>query len=727
MTSESTLARVGAVIINFHRIHDCAALAKSLIEHHGLDGAMIIVVSNGESDENLSDARRIVPPEVRIEELPNPGYAAAANRGFALLGEPDFFLILTHDVELGKECIQLMLSHLVCTPRVGLVGPLVLDRREPRVVWSAGGSRTRWRRLPQHRLAGASLTEVLSCSPARVDWVEGAVLLVRGSVLQDIGGLSEAYFLYMEDVDLGSRVRARGWSVDCVRAARAWQSPGGGLSVFLSVRNLMRLLIAERSYSSIELVHPGVSGSLGGRMDEAGSPTSTIVRACPWPLAGHVRCRASGSHSATRGSELRGHFLPVLGLVGLLLLVGGRYKHLRTIMITCTVVVGFTAGALGVLVPVRIVLIPVFLGLILSSRIRPGIKPIGLLVAMLAISWQVVGITDHVTAEYVTRLVFDLPLAFLAGMGLDQSDHRVLHRAMAVAASISSVLALIETLQGRWLFSNALLTTVLTRNGSTRALAAAEHPLTLAALLTASIPAIIACSWPRTVRVLLVLLVGVGIYTTGSRGALATAALMLLVIALAQKRFRMLVRGRALATAAAAAAVVALSYLILTAGPLGSETSSDSVRASAEYRPILYKAAGNSLVHHPFGHGLGGPPHGIYLVPSPFGVLDVADTVDSEYALLAFTLGYVGLAIALFMVWRVISRGGLVNATNQSALSILICGTFLALDSWIGLGSLLAVLLGASRPNATTEGERDEKDRTESTRPSAALHPRIRL
>ena len=244
MEPANAAGQLGVVIVNYHRIDDCVQLVQSLGVDHGIGGEIVNIVSNGEDPVRLAHARVSLPAGCQVEDLPNPGYAAAVNHGFVALGRPRFLLVLTHDVSLEPGSVDVLVEHLDREARCALAGPLLMDSRKDDVVWSAGGTRSSVRRLPDHLFRGMNASAVApEASPCA--WVDGAAYLLRGAAWEEIGGLPEEYFVYMEDVDLGARVRSRGWEVQCVPSAVARQAPGDAQSVFLAVRNFLMLLTAE--------------------------------------------------------------------------------------------------------------------------------------------------------------------------------------------------------------------------------------------------------------------------------------------------------------------------------------------------------------------------------------------------------------------------------------------------------------------------------------------------
>jgi GT2 family glycosyltransferase len=65
-------------------------------------------------------------------------------------------------------------------------------------------------RLADHLLLGAYYDH---SRPRRVDWAEGAFVLLRREAFDEVGGFDTRQFMYAEEVDLAWRLAKRGWSV----------------------------------------------------------------------------------------------------------------------------------------------------------------------------------------------------------------------------------------------------------------------------------------------------------------------------------------------------------------------------------------------------------------------------------------------------------------------------------------------------------------------------------
>jgi GT2 family glycosyltransferase len=80
---------------------------------------------------------------------------------------------------------------------------------------------------------------------AEVDWITGAVMLLRGKALDQVGLMDERFFLYFEDEDLCCRMWQHGWKVCYTRSARAYHAHiAEGRKKILSKANFHHLLSA---------------------------------------------------------------------------------------------------------------------------------------------------------------------------------------------------------------------------------------------------------------------------------------------------------------------------------------------------------------------------------------------------------------------------------------------------------------------------------------------------
>jgi GT2 family glycosyltransferase len=151
----------------------------------------------------------------------NRGYGHGHNTVMGQL-ESDYHLVLNPDVELEADTLQVGLSFLQANEEVVLLSPKVygtggeqefLCKRYPSVlVLLLRGFAPKFvSRLFQKRLAAYEMRDVCS-SEQRVDVAiaSGCFMLARTSVLREVGGFNEHFFLYFEDFDLSLRLKSQG-------------------------------------------------------------------------------------------------------------------------------------------------------------------------------------------------------------------------------------------------------------------------------------------------------------------------------------------------------------------------------------------------------------------------------------------------------------------------------------------------------------------------------------
>lgn len=189
------------------------ALVAQLSPQVARVGGEILVVD----DASPVPVEDVVGARVVRREV-NGGFGTAVNTG-ARLARGELLAILNSDLSVQPDFLEAYLAAAlpwmpaVVAPRVVTPGhpgattfrfPTPLSLAAQRVALVAVRRSTSW---------GAWLigeTRVAATETALVDWVSGAAMLVPRSDFCDVGGFDERFHMYMEEVDLQHRLRARG-------------------------------------------------------------------------------------------------------------------------------------------------------------------------------------------------------------------------------------------------------------------------------------------------------------------------------------------------------------------------------------------------------------------------------------------------------------------------------------------------------------------------------------
>lgn len=205
------------IILEYGCPQEIAHCVAKFREHAAETSYEIIVTSNSRYSQAIK--RRLIQEYSGIHWLfneRNGGYAYAMNRGIeAAKGE--VIVLLNADACL-KSDIQPALGYLSENPKVALLGPKIVDsagdlQDSARPFLTPG---TALRRVIKKVFSGnnVSLEKGFAYDKSQpVDWVIGALLMVKRSAIEKVGLLDEGYFLYVEDMDWCRRFWEKGFEV----------------------------------------------------------------------------------------------------------------------------------------------------------------------------------------------------------------------------------------------------------------------------------------------------------------------------------------------------------------------------------------------------------------------------------------------------------------------------------------------------------------------------------
>lgn len=242
-------SRTWIVIVNY-RTPDLAieCLRSIAPEVADLCGGRVIVIDNasgGLSVEKLEAAITREGWSSWAEVMPlerNGGFAFGNNAGIrAALNAPEgveYVMLLNPDTLVRPGALKALLGFMQTHPEAGVAGSL-LETPEGGVDCSAhrihsplseldGSARLGIlsRLLQRHVVSPPPQSQAHAC-----DWVSGACMIMRRSVLETIGLMDEGYFLYFEEVDFCWRAKQAGFSVWYVPQARVMHLEGASTGI----------------------------------------------------------------------------------------------------------------------------------------------------------------------------------------------------------------------------------------------------------------------------------------------------------------------------------------------------------------------------------------------------------------------------------------------------------------------------------------------------------------
>jgi N-acetylglucosaminyl-diphospho-decaprenol L-rhamnosyltransferase len=184
----------------------------------------VIVVDNASSDDSVAMIRDSFPQVRVLANSENVGFAAGNNQGLEE-SSGRYVILLNPDTVASPGALERMVALMEEQGDVGIVGPKLIYP-DGEFQHSAFAFPT----LPMifldffplhHRLLNSRLNGRYPRAlyekgqPFPIDHPLGAALMIRRSVLDEVGSLDEGFFMYCEEIDWCMRIKRAGWRILC--------------------------------------------------------------------------------------------------------------------------------------------------------------------------------------------------------------------------------------------------------------------------------------------------------------------------------------------------------------------------------------------------------------------------------------------------------------------------------------------------------------------------------
>ncbi len=224
------MIKLSIVIINYKTRELTVDCVRSVIKNTKLDFE-ILLVDNASSDGSVELFRKEFGKKKNvtlIESPKNVGFASGNNVGIKK-AQGEYVLLLNSDTVVPAGTLDGMVEWVVDNPKVG-VATCSLKNKDGTLQGTGGYFPTllnvaSWMTIedlpfvsglikPFHPMRKMmDKNEEFYTEPRELDWVTGAFMLIRKSVIDEIGLMDEDYFMYTEDTDFCYRAKKAGWKI----------------------------------------------------------------------------------------------------------------------------------------------------------------------------------------------------------------------------------------------------------------------------------------------------------------------------------------------------------------------------------------------------------------------------------------------------------------------------------------------------------------------------------
>ncbi|MCB0481417.1 MAG: glycosyltransferase [Flavobacteriales bacterium] len=212
---------LSVIIVNYNVKHFLEQCLISALKASKTLSCEIIVVDNHSLDGSVEMVKQRFSQVQLIESKVNLGFSKGNNLGISK-AKGEFILLLNPDTLVEEDTFEKVVEFMRNHEDAGGLGVKMIDGRGQFLPESKRGLPTPMvafykmfglaRLFPKSTVFGQYHLTYLSANRIhKVDILSGAFMLLRKSVIDQIGMLDETFFMYGEDIDLSYRIKLAGY------------------------------------------------------------------------------------------------------------------------------------------------------------------------------------------------------------------------------------------------------------------------------------------------------------------------------------------------------------------------------------------------------------------------------------------------------------------------------------------------------------------------------------
>jgi len=202
------LPKLSIITVNYNQAAVTLELLAS-IERQSFQDLEVIVVDNASRENPFPLLEAVYPNIITIRSEKNLGFAGGNNLGIEK-STGDYLFFVNNDAEIIEGTLEKLLSCFDRFPNLGIVSPMLYyyQPKEPEKLIQYAGT------TPVHPITGRNRTigqyeidrgQYNQTQPTA--HAHGAAMMIKREILEQVGMMSEKFFLYYEELDWCEQIR----------------------------------------------------------------------------------------------------------------------------------------------------------------------------------------------------------------------------------------------------------------------------------------------------------------------------------------------------------------------------------------------------------------------------------------------------------------------------------------------------------------------------------------
>lgn len=253
MSSPKKIPLVSIVTINYNQLTHTVELLNSLknVDYPNIE---VIVVDNNSKKDPTQTLHSKSPSTLLVKSEVNLGFAGGNNLGLKK-AKGDYILLLNNDTEVKPDAISILVKFFETKTKAGICCPLILFHNSGETIQYAGSTSINALTGRNSRIGFKEKDRGQFKQPYETSFAHGAAMMIKKSVIDQVGPMPELYFLYYEELDWCEKIKNNGYEIYVVPESKIYhkESMSTGkdstLKTYYLTRN--RLLFMRRNTRGI--------------------------------------------------------------------------------------------------------------------------------------------------------------------------------------------------------------------------------------------------------------------------------------------------------------------------------------------------------------------------------------------------------------------------------------------------------------------------------------------